>query len=259
MIREFAYWSRNSLYDHIAANRVNLVLHKPVFSITFDDVPVSGYSIGSNLLEDNGIYGTYYVSLGLATAEKSRFEPRPPGKVYFIDEHEILALHNAGHHIACHTYSHNHPSSIKLSDYLEDAYNNRKLLSTIIPDLSVDHFAYPYGKVTLGVKKELKSIYKTMRTTIGGVNHGVIDLCHLRSNQIYSSCFDKNKLSQLIQHNIANNGWLIFHTHDVEDKCSEWGTTPDDFKWLIDRLLITGGDILNVRDTYKKITSLYIP
>src|SRR5690554_7007862 len=99
---------KHSILSRIYSKRVNIKLKEAVFSFTFDDVPLSGAKNGSRILENYGARGTYYISSKL-----NKSNPPNPERLYNIGENTIFAtdedikdLHEKGHEIACHSYSH---------------------------------------------------------------------------------------------------------------------------------------------------------
>jgi hypothetical protein len=67
-----------------------------------------------------------------------------------------------------------------------------------------------------------------------GVNTSPIDLNLLRANSLYSGNFDIEAVKRLFKENEERKGWLIFYTHDVSDKPSPYGCTPEQFKSVVD-------------------------
>jgi peptidoglycan/xylan/chitin deacetylase (PgdA/CDA1 family) len=71
---------------------------RPMISFTFDDAPATAVHAGAQALEARGLHGTFYVAAGLAGGEA------PMGVCAGGDDYRRLA--QAGHEIACHTFSH---------------------------------------------------------------------------------------------------------------------------------------------------------
>ena len=82
------------------AHRRPLVIapDRPMLSFSFDDAPLTAATTGARLLEARGLRGTYYVSAGLSGQDA------PMGVCAGADDYRRLA--EAGHEIACHTFSH---------------------------------------------------------------------------------------------------------------------------------------------------------
>jgi peptidoglycan/xylan/chitin deacetylase (PgdA/CDA1 family) len=245
LIRKIAKNTQLALFEHIYTDKININIDKAIFSFTFDDVPLSAARNGAKILEDAGAVGTYYVALGIGRSERT--------KERFIDEEDIKSLHDRGHDIGCHTYSHlslrkNSPTAIE-----QDCLLNTNKLKSILGKESIDHFAYPYGAVSLSGKKLLGRRYKTLRTTDYGINNCRTDLTHLRTVSLCSINFDRNLMLETIQKAVKTNGWIIFFTHDILEKPSQWGTSINDFKWVVNECFKTSGNILDISKAYSYI------
>jgi peptidoglycan/xylan/chitin deacetylase (PgdA/CDA1 family) len=83
---------------HIAKKNAYFPGKYRVISFTFDDFPCTAKENGARILEANKVYGTFYVSLGLAGQERNI------GRIG--TQHEMLELSQSGHELACHTFSH---------------------------------------------------------------------------------------------------------------------------------------------------------
>jgi peptidoglycan/xylan/chitin deacetylase (PgdA/CDA1 family) len=75
-----------------------VALDRPMVSFSFDDAPATACEAGAKALETRGLRGTYYFAAGLAGRDG------PMGR--FATGADARRLHDAGHEIACHTFSH---------------------------------------------------------------------------------------------------------------------------------------------------------
>jgi len=176
-------------------------------SFTFDDVPESALREGSRVLEDHGVRGTFYACFGLAGThgESGRlFEPE-----------DLRSTHLRGHELACHTYTHLDCTRASDDEILRDLAKNAAGFSALIEGYVPRNFAYPFGNVSLRIKRLLAPKFWSCRGIRSGINRGSVDLDELRANSIYSTCFDDDAMRRLIDLNCAAGGWLIFWTHDV--------------------------------------------
>jgi peptidoglycan/xylan/chitin deacetylase (PgdA/CDA1 family) len=117
------------------------------------------------------------------------------------------------------------------------------------------NFSYPYGHVTLGTKKHLESVVSSARSIFPGINGpGIngpaigpqIDLNLLLANRLYGDMPGAPQIQQLIRQNVAQKGWLIFYTHDVQPSPSEYGCTPGLFEFAVSAAAQSGSRILTV-------------
>lgn len=239
--------------ENIYTHKIDIKLDKAIFSFTFDDVPISAATNGREILEKSGATGTYYVSLNIESSEDNT----DASIRRFIKEDDIKTLFDNGHNIGCHTFNHLNLRQTSAAEAYKDCKINTDLLKKITNVASIDHFAYPFGMVSLSSKKALRNKYKTLRTTDGGLNVGKTDMTHLRSVSLCSISFDKNTVLKAIDEAANKNAWVIFFSHDINDNPSEWGTSVEDFKWVVEQCGKSSGEILNIDEAYKKITTKY--
>ena len=110
-------------------------LERAIISFTFDDVYESAALNAGEILGENNIYGTFYVSAGLLGKKGLG------GK--YASEAQIRTLVDDGHHIACHTFSHKPVHKLKLPE-LEYEFNQNKIVLQSITEVNdFSHFSYP--------------------------------------------------------------------------------------------------------------------
>src|SRR6266446_114445 len=73
---------------------------QPIISFTFDDFPRSALLTGGAILEQRGLRGTYYASLGLMG------QTAPTGPIFVREDLRMLIAR--GHEVGCHTFNHCH-------------------------------------------------------------------------------------------------------------------------------------------------------
>jgi peptidoglycan/xylan/chitin deacetylase (PgdA/CDA1 family) len=250
-LRARASRGKRAFYESLATRRLDVNPARPIFSFSFDDVPVSAVRNGVPILQREGIEATFYVSLKWSSPEAAHAGESGG----FITADQVRALHDDGHHIACHSYSHYELRAGSTEELVWDCLRNRMELEEATGGAAIDHFAYPKGVTTLAAKRALGRAYKTMRGTYAGINHGASDSNLLRAARIYSSGFDERQIGRLIRSNAAVSGWLIFYTHGVEDPCDVWGTSPEHLSLVIRMCKDTDGEILSVREAYERIVA----
>jgi peptidoglycan/xylan/chitin deacetylase (PgdA/CDA1 family) len=190
----------------------------PLVSFTFDDVPDSAYLNGAKILDEHGIRGTFYIAAGICGT--------PDAYWRVIERDQVCALHEHGHEIACHTFSHVNVEGLDAAGMEEECRRNRDALLSIAPDLSVTNFCFPFGKLSLPRKLQLQKHFDTCRGIYEGVNAGIIDLGLLRVIELYDRTLTREKLQAVLRETKERNGWLIFYTHDVADSPSGIGCSP---------------------------------
>ncbi len=227
------YSADRSLYGKLRRRVARLMYRRPVrgctleapmLSFAFDDAPRSAALTGAQLLEDAGARGTYYINAGL-------FGQDGPMGPYTLAE-DVQKLAEAGHEIGCHTFSHLDCGKAPGQAIRADIEANATALSALgVPPMST--FAYPYGDVSPQAKQALDGRFALLR----GLHHGVIqtgsDL-----NQAPAVGIEGPKGEEIARFYLervkTEGGWLILYSHDVQNKPSEWGCTPEALRRLID-------------------------
>jgi peptidoglycan/xylan/chitin deacetylase (PgdA/CDA1 family) len=159
-----AMWSEarvkvsHRLAMHLHVDLFRLRNATPMVSFTFDDLPKSAVTTGAGLLEARGARGTFYVSGGLVSVGTSQWETG--------DSSDVLALHRNGHEIGCHTFSHQRACDLDETSLTEEIARNRNYFRALDPGIEIAAFAYPFGYGSFARKQQLKSTFRTCRTSI---------------------------------------------------------------------------------------------
>jgi peptidoglycan/xylan/chitin deacetylase (PgdA/CDA1 family) len=189
-----------------------------IVSFTFDDVPASAASAGAPILEAAGVRGTYYLC-GALLGGQGDLTP-------LLDRGQAEALARAGHELGCHTYAHTDVRSIDWASLEVGLRKNAETLSAI-SGRPPRNFAYPFGGISFGKKLRLQSHFETCRGIYPGINVGRVDAGMLKAVPLYSSALDEDGVRRWIAQAVATSGWLIFFTHDVSERPTPYGVTPD--------------------------------
>lgn len=192
----------------------------PIVSFTFDDVPESAYTNGASVLESRGVHGTFYIASGQCGWENTTMGWRN------ISLDQVRALHDRGHEIGCHTFTHPRVDQVTSDSLREECRKNREVLHDLCADIKLDNFCYPFGRVSLPSKRQLEACFDSCRGTYKGINAGTVDLGLLRVIQLYDNNLSPDELRRVVKENRDRNGWLIFYTHDVAESASPIGCSP---------------------------------
>jgi peptidoglycan/xylan/chitin deacetylase (PgdA/CDA1 family) len=142
----------------------------------------------------------------------------------YADLHSLL---ERGHELASHSFSHLSARRSAPKGFLRDVEQCEKAIQESISARPSKNFAYPYGEVTLTLKKQLGSRMDSCRGTCGGLNGPDVDLNLLRANRLYGGVDQSETAKQLILENERRRSWLVFYTHDVDSNPSPFGCTPE--------------------------------
>jgi peptidoglycan/xylan/chitin deacetylase (PgdA/CDA1 family) len=201
-----------------------LNLSEPLISFSFDDAPDSAFVTGKSTLQKYGYQGTYYISLGLK-------QEGNPHQSYFDTTHLKKVVSDGGD-LACHTYNHIHLYTSEKNKILLDLDQNQKKVREFVPGYTFSNFSYPYGEQTISAKMVIRKKFRSARSVKAGINNNPIDLNNLKALQLEKNLPVENVYA-LIDQAVAENGWLIFYTHDIQENCSPWGCTPQYFEKVV--------------------------
>jgi peptidoglycan/xylan/chitin deacetylase (PgdA/CDA1 family) len=196
-----------------------------VVSFTFDDFPKSALIAGGTILQKYGCRGTFYTALGLAGTEDELG--------VYCEPEDVLAAHEQGHEIACHTHTHLDCGRARPDAIVADIAENEAELSALLGGYLPQSFAYPFGEVSLAAKQAVADRFSSCRGISGGFNRGRIDLAELRATKLYATDYDETRLRSLIDRTCQSGGWLIFYTHDIRAIPSRYGCTPTQFEAMV--------------------------
>jgi hypothetical protein len=211
----------------------------PMISFTFDDFPRSALQVAGRILEDRGIAGTYYVSLGLMGTTA------PTGQMF--TEEDLPKVLEGGHEFGCHTYSHCDAAETKSVIFEESVSQNRDALRKLLPDApAFQSLSYPIGTPRPDTKRRCERHFAACRAGGQTHNEGTIDLNLLRAFFIEQSRDNPDVIFRAIDATCSENGWLVFATHDVCVDPTKFGCASSLFAAVVDRALQSGASILPV-------------
>jgi len=217
----------------------------PLVSFTFDDVPASAYTNGAAILEDRGVHGTFYIAGGILGATDTHWR--------VIDREQVRALHEGGHEIACHTFSHVNVDALDAEALDQECRRNRAALRELCGGVETTNFCYPFGRVSLPRKLELEDRYDSCRGIYEGINSGTVDLSLLRVIELYDRTLTRKKLRRVLRETRECNGWLIFYTHDVANEPSWIGCSPRLMRATVEAVQAEAMECLSIRDALTAI------
>lgn len=209
----------------------------PVVSITFDDVNASACDTGAAILERLGCLGTFYVAGSLTDGSE---QSRPTHSVA-----QLRTLHQGGHQLACHGWSHRHATRLPLAQWQAELKQNHDFLRMITGDEQALDFAYPFGDYGYAVKKVCAAARRSSRITGGGMHHGRADLNLLGSYRLYGEDLARARWQAFLD-DARRGSWAILNTHGVEADCGHYGSTPEALEGAIRYALDKGCLVLTV-------------
>jgi peptidoglycan/xylan/chitin deacetylase (PgdA/CDA1 family) len=225
---------------------VTPALERPMVSFSFDDAPATAAQTGAAVLEAGRMRGTWFVCAGTLGQEG------PMG--LNLGPEAVSRLAQAGHEIACHTFSHLDCGRACAAEIEMDEAKNTEALQML--GLSAPRtFAYPYGEVSVPAKRALAPRFALLRA----LHHGVIARgCDLnQAPAVGIEGPDGEALgSRWMDEAARRNAWLILYTHDVRPDPSPWGCTPQALGRLVEKALTGGFDVVTVAEGCRRIGAL---
>lgn len=216
-----------------------------IVSFTFDDFPRSALINGGAVLENAGVAGTYYVSLGLSGRTTECGE--------MFDADELPCLVDLGHELGCHTYSHCPAWDTSPAVFEAEVLRNTAALRERMPFAEFRTLSYPISYPRPETKYRLSNYFACCRGGGQTFNTGVVDLNYLSSFFLEQSVHHPETIRRLILENRAAGGWLIFATHDVAEHPSRFGVTPAFFREVVNFTVDSGTQILPVAQAWDMI------
>lgn len=224
---------RRFLIDRYARRNFTLRIDVPYVTFTFDDFPRSSFVEGGRILAEQGVRGTYFISL------QRLGSPSISGPIASRDD--LRALLRDGHELGCHTFEHLDGCSSSVAAFERSIWANHSAFAEIVPGGRLPVFAYPFDGPVLSIKRAVGRHFVSCRGEGQYFNGGVIDLNLLKGYFLdWRNFEDLAAVRHMIELNTAARGWLIFATHDVAVRPSRYGCEPAFFAEVV-RLAVASG------------------
>lgn len=217
----------------------------PIVSFTFDDFPRSALQVGGKILKKHGGTGTYFTSFGLMGKEE-------PTGAMFVREDLPLLLRD-GHEIGCHTFGHCDAGETGASRFEESIVENRKALNEFCPGIPFRSLSYPISHPRPGNKRAAGRHFACCRGGGQTLNAGVADLNCLASHFLEQSRENPAEARNLIDETCRLRGWLIFSTHDISERPTRYGCTPEFFEGVVGYAAKSGAQLLTMAQALEEL------
>ena len=223
---------------YLDVEAVEIAPAKGVFSLSFDDFPATAWTEAGPVLAAHGVKATYYVCGGLCGGVNM-------DRDQYRVEH-LQALHAAGHEIGCHTFG--HTSALKMDgEALRLSLDaNAAWVAERLGGHRMTTFAWPFGDATVGAKGVVRRRFDLARGVRDGVNAGRADRALIRSIGLESRRLPDYDLEALMAEAAEKRGWLTAYGHDVSDRPTDYGCTPDDLDRVLRLAKAAGLEVLPV-------------
>lgn len=227
------------LTRELPIKRVKSRLERPTASISFDDFPRSAWTTAGPILERHGVKATYFVAGGLCGRTVEGLEQ--------FTAADLGEVRDAGHEIACHTFSHTSTPKLGDDDLERECAENAAFIADAAPGQAIVSFAYPYGDASLRTKAWCARRFAVSRGIQAGANADAIDLAELKAAPLEHRAWSRSGVEARVRQTVRDNGWLVLFTHDVSNDPSPFGATPEMLDHALETLRREGVDILPIR------------
>jgi peptidoglycan/xylan/chitin deacetylase (PgdA/CDA1 family) len=231
---------------YLDVEAVTIAPAKGVFSLSFDDIPASAWTEAGPILADHGIKATYYVCGGLAGG-------RNMDRDQFEVEH-LQALHAAGHEVGCHTFGHTSTLRMDAEALRLSLDANAAWVAERLDGHRMTTFAWPFGDATVGAKRLVRGRFDLARGVRDGVNLGREDRALIRSIGLESRRLPGYDLEGLMAEAAERRGWLTAYGHDVSDRPTDYGCTPDDLDRVLRAAKAAGLEVRPIAEAWAIVT-----
>ena len=218
-------------------------LTRTMVSFAFDDAPASAITAGGAILERFGKRGTYFISAGLA-GTSGHMGP-------YATRSQVMAASQAGHEIACHTYSHLDCAQVDGDTVARDiARNSATLVEWGAPKPT--SFAYPFGDVGADAKQAAGERFTVSRALHRGVVNTGSDLNQAPAIGIEGDGGERLAMRWLDKAH-DQLGWVILFTHGVEAEPTPFGASADGFTRLVEAAVAREFDIVTIAEGARRL------
>jgi peptidoglycan/xylan/chitin deacetylase (PgdA/CDA1 family) len=212
--------------------------NRPIISFTFDDFPRSAMLVGGAILKQFGVCGTYYVAFGLLGQET------PTGRI--AESSDLPSLVEHGHELGCHTLWHCDAWKTGPRTFEESIVGNRITLGRLLPSTEFRTFSYPKSPPSPRTKRIASRYFECSRAGGQSPNVGNVDLNQLSAYFLEKSRGRIHDVKDVVDLNRQARGWLVFATHDIEERPSPFGCTPEFFEDVVKYAVKSGACVLPV-------------
>jgi peptidoglycan/xylan/chitin deacetylase (PgdA/CDA1 family) len=217
-----------------------------MISFTFDDAPRSAFVTGGGILKAHNARATFFVSFGLLGLETE------VGRI--ASEDDVVRAIEEGHEIGCHTFDHLDTWETSRKRFIKSVDANDRARRRIVPATAFKTFSYPKSEPKPWIKAKLQERFLCCRGGGQTLNAGQVDLNLLKAYFLdRRNNAGMDTIKTLIDNCVSCAGWLIFATHDITDRPSPYGCTPEFFQTVVEYAAHSEAVLLPVAEAYAKL------
>lgn len=224
---------------------------RPIISFSFDDCPKTALDNGAALLETEGWHGTFYMAMGLCGTTNHLG--------LHMSQRDVKAAFDTGHEIADHTYDHIDAQKTPLALFMINIEKNQTALDALgIP--ASRNFAYPYGSVSLKIKKRLKQEFELVRG-VCDPETAKIDTALIPAMRMYSGHHIEDIIQTIKSMSTPDPKtprWLNIYTHDISDNPSPYGCTPHEMRRIVNVIKDMDMQVMPMNKAYDRLAEKFV-
>ena len=231
---------------YLEVEAVTIAPPRGVFSLSFDDFPASAWTEAGPVMAAHGVKATYYVCGGLADGvnmDRDQFQVR-----------HLQALYTAGHEVGCHTFGHTSVLRMDAEALRLSLDANAAWVAERLDGHRMTAFAWPFGDATVSAKRVVRQRFEMARGVRNGVNAGREDRSLIRSIGLESRRLPGYDFEGLMAEAADRRGLLTAYGHDVSDRPTDYGCTPDDLDRVLRLAKAAGLAIMPVGEAWGAVT-----
>lgn len=198
-----------------------IVTSPTTVSLTFDDGTADQLQ-AAQLLENNGLKGTFYVNSGrIGTGD-------------YLSAGQLQQLQANGHEIGGHTISHADLTALGSAEQQHQICDDRTALTNL--GLKADNFAYPFGAYNASVEQLVRGCGYRSGRTVGGISCSGCDVAEnippadsfavQTPNSIKADTSLATMQSYVTRAENGGGGWVVLVMHRICNSCETYAVSP---------------------------------
>ena len=168
------------------------------------------------------------------------------GRLCSVDD--LRPLLEQGHEIGCHTFHHYDAWNTSRSVFERSIVKNAEALATLAPEVRFRTFSSPMSPPRPLNKRSAGRHFACSRGGGQTFNVETADRDYLHAFFLEQARNNLDLVKDVIDRNSTARGWLILATHDVDDRPTPYGCSPEFFDQVVRHVVKSGSRILPVAD-----------
>lgn len=215
--------------------------NRPIVSVTFDDSLKSLYDVAFPMFKSRNLPATAYVLSGNI------------GLPNYISVEQFKEMHRNGFELGSHTVTHPHLPFLSSSAAYQELVKSKKDINDLI-GVVPQNFASPYGEYNDEIKKQIRTLYRSHRSTDPGYNSkDNFDIYNIKTQNATNKTSPATVLGW-VDTAIKDKTWLVLVYHDIAASgTSTFTNTPEHLQKVLDGLVERKVHVVTVDDALSEV------